>query len=288
MSKDVLCIYHGNCADGFGAAWAVRYALGDSVEFHAGVYQQDPPDVTNKTVIMVDFSYKKPVIEKMAASAKAILILDHHKSAAEDLAEFPEPPDDIEGHSGWLPSQGIYARFDMGKSGAVLAWEHFNNLKPIPRLLEHIQDRDLWKFQLDGTREIQAALFSYPYDFELWDKIFSEGVERLQRDGSAIERKHFKDIEELVKVCERPMEIGGFIVPVASLPYTLVSDAAHQMADAAPFAACYWDTLDSRVFGLRSTDKGEDVSAIAKQYGGGGHRNSAGFSVPRSHILAMS
>lgn len=33
-----LCIWHGNCQDGFGAAWSVRHALGDGVEFHAGVY----------------------------------------------------------------------------------------------------------------------------------------------------------------------------------------------------------------------------------------------------------
>jgi len=46
MSK-ILCIYHGNCADGFGAAWAVRHALGDrDVEFHAGVYGNPPPDVS--------------------------------------------------------------------------------------------------------------------------------------------------------------------------------------------------------------------------------------------------
>lgn len=40
-----ICIYHGNCADGFGAAWAVRKALGD-IEFYAGKYQEPPPDVT--------------------------------------------------------------------------------------------------------------------------------------------------------------------------------------------------------------------------------------------------
>jgi oligoribonuclease NrnB/cAMP/cGMP phosphodiesterase (DHH superfamily) len=169
----------------------------------------------------------------------------------------------------------------------MLAWEHFNG-EPVPRIIEHIQDRDLWKFELEGTREIQAALFSYVYDFEVWDRVFSAGTEKLRQEGEAIERKHFKDIDELLEVCERTMEIGGFIVPVASLPYTLVSDAAHKMADGAPFAACYWDTQDTRIFGLRSTDQGEDVSAIAKLYGGGGHRNAAGFSVPRDHHLAQA
>ena len=39
----VLCIYHKDCTDGFGAAWAVRHALGqDNVEFHAASYDVAP------------------------------------------------------------------------------------------------------------------------------------------------------------------------------------------------------------------------------------------------------
>lgn len=45
------CIYYGNCADGFGAAWVVRKALGDSVEFVAEIYGQEPPDLGGKDVI---------------------------------------------------------------------------------------------------------------------------------------------------------------------------------------------------------------------------------------------
>jgi hypothetical protein len=30
--KPDICIYHGNCADGFGAAWAVRRRFGGAVE----------------------------------------------------------------------------------------------------------------------------------------------------------------------------------------------------------------------------------------------------------------
>lgn len=83
------------------------------------------------------------------------------------------------------------------------------------------------------------------------------------------------------------MVIGGFDVPVANLPYTLSSDAGHEMAKGQPFAACYWDTPDGRVFSLRSAPDGQDVSAIAKQYGGGGHRAAAGFKVPPGHALVF-
>lgn len=258
-----LCIYHGNCADGFGAAWVVRKALGD-IEFHAGAYQAPPPDVAGKDVVMVDFSYKRDVLLEMAAVANSILILDHHKSAAEDLVNLPS---------------NVTCTFDMDRSGAMLAWDHYFPHNTPPALLLHIEDRDLWRFNLENTRQVQAALFSYPYDFDYWDVLMAADPAVLAAEGRCIERKHFKDLGELLKATQRDMVIGGHRVPVANLPYTLSSDAGHEMAKGQPFAACYWDTGHGRSFSLRSNDEGVDVSEIAKQYGGGGHRNAAGFRV---------
>lgn len=266
-----LCIYHGNCADGFGAAWAMR-STGDEYDFHPGVYQTAPPDVEGRDVFMVDFSYKRPVLLEMAEKAKSIVIIDHHKTAQEDLVDLPS---------------NVEAIFDMEHSGAILAWRYVHGSQEPPKLLYHIEDRDLWRFALPGTREIQANVFSYPYEFAVWDELMERDADSLRAEGAAIERKHFKDIHELIKVVTRPMKIGGFTVPVANLPYTLTSDAGHALAKDQPFAACYWDTPDGRIFSLRSTDEGEDVSAIAKQYGGGGHRNASGFKVPYSHELCQ-
>ncbi len=282
-----LCIYHGNCADGFGAAWAVRASLGGDVEFHPGTYQMDPPDVLGRDVIMADFSYKRPVLDEMAKSARSILILDHHKTAADDLSGLREPLGNWDDHLADCnlqdPLQMVFptyirAIFDMNRSGAGITWDFFHDVVR-PPLIDHIEDRDLWRFALEGTRQIQAVVFSYPYDFDVWDGLMVADLNSLRAEGEAIERKHFKDIDELLDVTMRYMVIGGHRVPVANLPYTLTSDAGHQMAEGNPFAACYWDTPDGRVFSLRSTDDGLDVSDIAKQYGGGGHAQAAGFSV---------
>jgi nanoRNase/pAp phosphatase (c-di-AMP/oligoRNAs hydrolase) len=68
---------------------------------------------------------------------------------------------------------------------------------------------------------------------------------------------------------------------MANLPYTLTSDAGHLLCgDTYPFAGCYWDTPEGRVFSLRSRDDGADVGEIAKLYGGGGHKHASGFRVP--------
>jgi hypothetical protein len=286
MTDKLLCIWHGNCQDGFGAAWAVRHALGEiNIEFFPGVYQDAPPDVTGRHVLMVDFSYKRPVLLDMAERARTILILDHHKSAAEDLAGFPGPTYQQWQDKGRGPDPAdppIAVVFDMDRSGAGLTWDHLHPGAPRPRLIDHIEDRDLWRFALPKTREISAALFSYPYSFGLWDSLMNDDVlPNLIIEGSAIDRKHRQDIANLLPVVQRWAMIGGVNMPVANLPLTLTSDAGHKMAaEAFGIAACYWDTPEGRVFSLRSTDDGPDCQAIAVGYGGGGHAHAAGFRMP--------
>lgn len=274
-----LVIYHGNCADGFSAAWCFWRKYHDEFEYFPGVYQHNPPDCHDRDVYLVDFSYKREVVEMMLDEAKSVTLIDHHKTALDDL-------NNLRPHKrlGWF--------CDLNRSGATLAWDYLFPDEPRPPLLAHIEDRDLWRFKLPGTREIQAFVFSCDYTFEEWDKLMgaADEVELLKMyvAGAAIERKQHKDVAELVEVCKRFMTIGGYYVPVASLPYTLVSDAARLMAEGEPFAACYWDTADGRIFGLRSTETGIDVSEVAKEYGGGGHAKAAGFKVPRDHPLAMA
>lgn len=286
MSEKLLCIYHGNCADGFGAAWAVRKKY-PTATFHPGVYGQPPPDVTGADVVLVDFTYKRPVLLEMARVAKSILVLDHHKTAQNDLVGLPTAE---EGYEGFLQRarrdskeaiHKIGVRFDMARSGCMIAWDYFHPGLTPPALMLHIQDRDLWLFKLHGTREIQACVFSYPYDFAVWDGLMDEDVTNLRIDGTAIERKHHKDVAELIGVTKRRMSIGGHNVPVANLPYTLSSDAGHAMGKGEPFAACYWDTEHGRTFSLRSEPGGVDVSEVAALFGGGGHKNAAGFTVAR-------
>lgn len=294
-----LCIYHGNCADGFTAAWVVRNFFASrrqDVDFHAGVYQNTPPDVAGRDVLLVDFSYKLNVLNDIMKTARSVLVLDHHKSAAEDLAIALKAGSTWDAHM--LNAQQdifenagtqLYALFDMERSGAGIAWDYFFPKTSRHPLVDHVEDRDLWAFRLPLTREIQAAVFSYPYEFEVWDRLadsFDEyGHTTLAAEGAAIERKHRKDIAELVKVVTRPMRIGGSVVPMANLPYTLTSDAGHLLCGTDhPFAGCYWDTPEGRVFSLRSRDNGADVGAIAAQYGGGGHKHASGFRVPYSQL----
>lgn len=286
-----LCIYHGQCADGFAAAYVVRLAYkarGEPVDFHAGVYGDAPPDVTGRDVVIVDFSYKRAVLEEMARTARTITIIDHHKSAEEDLAYYAAPPEIMDLSSddfSWIAKQDgcavIRAHFDMKHCGAVLVWDHFFPDVLLRPILRHIEDRDLWKFELEGTREIMAAVFSYPYEWPVWDALWTADVDVLRSMGESIERKQRKDIAEFIEMSAHRLVIAGHSVPALNAPYMWASDAGHLMAeiDDAPFAVCYWQTANGRSYSLRSTSRGLDVSEIAKLFGGGGHKHAAGFRV---------
>lgn len=309
MNK-IICIYHGNCTDGFAAAWAVWKRFPDA-EFYPGIYGNPPPKVKGKHVIFADFLYKPEVLKIMSEEAESILILDHHKTARDALISqsCPRTPVII---TDWKTfswdkhlqnvSQDklkdsstavIYAFFDMDRSGSRIAWEFFHPNQPTPRLILHVEDIDLWRFNLDNTREINACLSSYDDTFANLDYLVREcqtedGRKKLVDEGKTLQRKHIKDMTRILALTKRPMWIGGYYIWVANLPDHMASDGCNIMAQIPPpnkdiktpkFAASYYDKPNGRAFSLRSI--GEfDVSEIAKKYGGGGHKNSAGFIMP--------
>lgn len=291
--ETILCIYHSNCLDGFGAAWAMRHHMPRAkIEFHAAIYNKTPvPDVTGRIVYMLDFSYPREVIEVMIATAKKFLLLDHHASAMMALRGL----DDVRGANRDFArnnrahiSDGGRICFDMDRSGAGMSWDYFSNGAKRPPLIDYIEDRDLWLKKLPGCEEVNGALFSYPYDFEVWDHLMTVDPERLREEGVAIMRKQMKDTRELLLENTREMIIAGHKVPVTNLPYTMASEACHMLLKQypdAPFTAAYMDQAHGRVFNLRSENHRQDVSEIAKNMwhqgkAGGGHRNAAGFTMP--------
>lgn len=264
MSTEKICIYHGNCADGFTAAWIVKKVHPDCT-FIPGFYQSDPPDLTGKIVYMVDFSYKRPIMEKLIAQAEKFIHIDHHTTAINDMEGFDAP--------------NFFTMYSPANdaSGALLTWMYFFPEIEVPQFIRHIDDRDRWKFLLPGTREIQANVFSYEYTFENWDFLVNQNLEDQIREGSAIERRMAKDVKELLGIVVRRMNIAGYNVPVANVPYQYGSDICYALAKNEPFAAYYYDKENGREFGLRSAEDGLHVGEIAKIFGGGGHEHASGF-----------
>lgn len=288
MTDKFLCIYHGHCDDGFGAAWAVRDALGDKVEIVAGQYGRDPPDVAGRDVILVDFSYKRPVLEAMAKSARSILVLDHHKTAQEDLAIFPRVLDRIDWQGQAEAGIGAMVLFDMDRSGAGIAWDFFHPGIGRPAFINYLEDRDLWRKTLPGSDEFTIALRSYPQEFDLWDRLVTAGPGPLIEEGKSIQRYYRLRVEEFKRGAYLS-ELAGVPCMAANAPYFAASEVAGELAamDGAQFGLCYFEGSNGEyLYSLRS--RGDfDVSAIAKRFGGGGHKSAAGFKAEApAHRLA--
>lgn len=280
MNPDI-CIYHANCDDGFAAAYAVWKRFGEEVEFIPAQYGDELPNVDGKDVLIVDFSYKKHDMQTLASKARRIIVLDHHKTAEAELADFMKLEcigGPFEKRDADRMIEGVGVHFDMEKSGCRLAWEYCFGTAQMPDWFEAVEDRDLWRFALRGTKEISIAIRSMPRNFELWDVFTGE---RLANEGVTIRRY----VDMIVSnICDTAFEeeIAGYKVPVAACSYDFVSEAAHELLKrnpAAPFAACVVRSYDGVTYSLRSMDDRMDVSEIAKSKGGGGHRNAAGFRV---------
>jgi oligoribonuclease NrnB/cAMP/cGMP phosphodiesterase (DHH superfamily) len=283
-----ICIWHKGCLDGFTSAWVVRNFFAGAVDFFGGVYQEPPPDVTGRNVLMVDFSYKKDVIEEMRKTAKAILILDHHKTAEADLKGYQPTADKVQQFPHFPKDGECCAFFDMNRSGAGLCWDFFFPGVPMPRFVQHVQDRDLWRFKMPGTKEVNTLAYSQQFSFEVWDEMIHacdtlEGARAMIAQGAGLERQRSKDCDSLIENGKRTMKIGGIEMPVVNAPNFCASEIGNRLSEShdCKCGATYIDMKDGkRAWSLRSVDGGPDVSEIAKAMGGGGHAHAAGFTAP--------
>lgn len=268
-----ICIYHKDCSDGKGAALAVWLRFGDSCLYHPAANGDPPPyEVWGRDVVLVDFCYPPDTMQDLSHIANSIIVLDHHKTSLQDLQN--QKP----------LLQNTKLIFDLKKSGAALAWNYFHK-QSLPTLLWHIQDRDLSQYKSVNTKGIVEGLKHYP-DFRDWQPFLDGTVslQVLQNKGESI--LDFVNIEAKKALqSTTKIEIGGHIVPLYNLPDFMVCDTlamALQEHPDAPFAASYYDRCGCRTYSLRSRQGHDvDVGEVAKKFGGGGHKHSAGFVIHR-------
>jgi len=282
MKNPVVVIYHANCPDGFAAALAAHLffkqqthynTFRDNITYHKGRHGNAPPDCSGKQVYILDFSYKKKQMLQLCQQAKQVTLIDHHISAMSELEGLEQQCPELKLH------------FDMQQSGAVLAWKHFHHDTP-PKLFEHIQDNDLWQFNVPHTREIISAIMSYPMSFDLWEKWSSSdnSLSQLETEGTILNRQRDEQILKY-KNRARSGKIAGYTVPVVNAPASICSELLHQLSEGYAFAASYEDRPDKRIWQLRSGgERAIDVARIAQLFGGGGHKNASGFSTQNYKI----
>jgi hypothetical protein len=65
-------IYHGNCNDGFCAAWVAWLKFGDKAEYISANYGDEPPPVDSEDILyIVDFSYPRDILLKLHGTGRS-------------------------------------------------------------------------------------------------------------------------------------------------------------------------------------------------------------------------
>ena len=317
-----LVIYHANCTDGFGAAFAAWLKFGDEAEYIPMSYNQALPEQLHSPVglelYILDFSFRRDQMDTFFKYAKRVVWLDHHKTAFETWLDgltysvldpnevvVGSPPAVGQVKEAYRNTDKMYVRLHADKSGAMLAWEYFHFGTEVPMLIKHIDDRDRWQFKLDGSREIHAVLTSLkPWSFEQWDAILAEtsyrandgtGVDVLYRDGTVLLRSHKQQVKSALKQA-MPVAIRKWNATVkfeetfrglaANAPFDLASTLGHELSKKSGTFGLVWSMAgDGQIHCSLRSNGDYDVSTIAKAFGGGGHRNAAGFSVKIETLL---
>lgn len=268
--KDIVVIYHKRCEDGFGAAYAAWKKFGDTAHYlPAGYGDEFPEGLEGKEVYLLDFCYEiEGAMDTLATTAKKLVVLDHHASSR---AVVESVPDHV---------------YDVNRSGATIAWSYFHPDAPLPRLMQYLEDGDLYRYALPETRDIFSYLVVQPYDFIVWDAI----AEKLDNDASrsellakaAIYTEYFELLAKVSVEAAKKVRFEGYecYFTTAMPSITMRSYVGHELYEKLPpFALIV--SAHPEGFGVSIRGDGTvDVAALAGKYGGGGHPGSAGFFIP--------
>jgi hypothetical protein len=269
------CFYHAGCPDGLGAAWAVWRAWGPGARYlprgHDDVV--DARTLEGDLVVFVDIAPSNGELRQLASRAARVVVLDHHVSARDRFEN------DL-GVQNAIAGRGHQIRFDLTHSGAMLAWSYFHPDEPAPDLLRYVEDQDLWSWKLPASEEVNAAIASYPRDFEAWEELAARPVAELAAEGVPILRASRIEVERALQSAH-PVALGTRRAEAVNARLHR-SNIGHELAKRAAFDL-HWgvvyrltgERVDVSLYSIGDLD----VAKLAESHGGGGHANAAGFSV---------
>lgn len=263
--QKIVVIYHGRCPDGFGGAWAAWKKLGSRAAYFGARDRNAPPvPLKNKIVYLIDYTYDEPIVRDLIRDNIRVVAIDHHESQKEAIALTDNP------------------LYDTAHSGAVLSWNYFHGKEKVPMMLRYIEDRDIWNWKISHSREMLACIDMTPRTFTAWSKLSAQIDDPRTRKvclqkGKLLDAQYRNLFEKLLPNAE-PVYFEGRKIYALNCPYYFVDDLGHILAERVGSMAILWSESGGRIrVGLRSNGT-VDVSKIAKQYGGGGHPSSSGFS----------
>lgn len=268
--KKIAVFYHADCLDGFGAAYAAWKKFGDTADYYPAKYGHEPlvEEVAGKEAYFIDFCYPQETMDKVLKSAASLVVLDHHEGIKEVVESMPNHV------------------YDNNRSGASIAWAYFHPDTAIPKLIQHMEDEDLYKFDLPETRALGVFLSAHDFSFEFWDDVSNALADPEKRTLLFAEANSFlKYFNHLIALSVEHAHLVSFeghevLLANTSPMKTLKSAVGNALAKKKPPFGLVMSVHPNGIGVSIRGDGSVDVAAIARKYGGNGHPSSAGFRIP--------
>ena len=84
-TKKIAVLYHADCADGFGAAWAAWKKFKDSALYFAvpPSNRELPAKAARTDIFTLDYSFPFDTIVKIREQVNSLTVIDHHETNKE-------------------------------------------------------------------------------------------------------------------------------------------------------------------------------------------------------------
>jgi hypothetical protein len=303
-------IFHKNCLDGFTGFLILHNS--NSIDYENAKIFPDvpsatkmPPGVEDKNVIIIDVAYNSNVLQDIIKYAKSVVFIDHHETIKNDV-------ENIKKTSKYADKLTVI--YDDRLCGATLTWNFIHEKKKMPLFLSYIQDNDTGTWNLPDTEHFVAAIEA-KYDFRVdkenmrtWEKLFADKtVTKLIKRG----RIYYEYVKFLVKSNKNRYSVHNFPSDVIYSEHKSLFSKPGQYKVAVycgsgcpsatalarqimkntncDFVIMWVYIMDKKKYVLTFRSRDADVGAIAKVFGGGGHKLAASCSITsdKHHIYGM-
>lgn len=249
-----MLVVYDNDNDGFTAFWAIKQEFPNAIGLCVSDRQKMPHEVwLAKKVVIVDLAFTEEQCDALACVVE-LVVIDHHTT------------------SRWLEDKS-YGVWSDTSAACLLAWYWCTDAKP-PHVVSYVNDRDIWAWKLEDSKEVNAFLSLRDKDIDTWglldlDEAVRVGKYLVQKEDRVVAR-------QCVSAWDTVFDGVGMKAVCCT---SAISETLHVLCGVDGVAIgfrrvgeCTWE------YSLRSGAEGPDVSAIAKRHGGGGHFHAAGFS----------
>ena len=145
------------------------------------------PETENFRVLSFDLSFTYRAAVNLFRHFPDAQVVDHHKTTNEEC--FRNAPEGVseEEHFKNVEIFSKQLHFDNSRSGAALAFQFFFTDSKMPKLVEYIEDRDLWAWKLPDSKAISAGIYRHLNMYYVNPDKFSESSPLSMNDNITFE-----------------------------------------------------------------------------------------------------